>query len=68
MTFRESEMLAEIGWIYKLRVLKAKADRSRADANPTRGAANGFHAVRVYHWKVSAARRARQSPTFLVAG
>ena len=31
MTFRESEMLAQIGWIYKLRVPKAEADRSRTD-------------------------------------
>jgi len=36
MTFRESEMLAQIGWIYKLRVPKAEADRSRADAKPAR--------------------------------
>jgi hypothetical protein len=36
MTFRESEMLARIGWIYKLRVSKAEADRSRADAKLAR--------------------------------
>jgi hypothetical protein len=65
MTFRASEMLAQISWIYKLRVPKAEADRSRDDAKL--GSADGFDGVRMYQWKVSAARPARQSSTFVVA-
>jgi len=59
-----SEMPAQIGWICKLGVPKAEADGSRADAKL--GSADGFHGVCVYHRKVSAARPARQSSTFVV--